>query len=88
MKIVSDTSPIISLSSIGKLDILQDLFNEIFIPTAVYDEIKNKVGHGYEEIDCSYIKVRSIKGIQYKDLLLNELDLGESESPTMSGLRN
>ncbi len=88
MKVVCDTSPIISLSSIGKLDILQNLFNEIFVPTAVYNEIKNKVGYGYEEIDYSYIKVQSIKEIQYRDLLLNELDLGEAETPTMSGRKN
>ena len=42
MKTVSNTTPIISLSSIGKIEILNDVFQEIIIPQAVYEEIKSK----------------------------------------------
>jgi len=80
MIIVSNTTPIISLSSIGKIDILKDLFNEIIISEAVYDEIKAKKSYGYDEVELDFIKVQSIKGEIYRDLLLNQLDLGEAET--------
>src|SRR5437879_2696533 len=40
MRAVSDTSPISALASIGRLAILQTQFSEIWIPTAVADELK------------------------------------------------
>ncbi len=40
MKIlIADTSPIISLLLIQQLDLLEKLFEEIFIPSAVWDEL-------------------------------------------------
>ena len=80
MIIVSNTTPIISLSSIGKINILQKLFGEIIISQAVYDEIKAKRYFGYDEVESDFIKVQPIKGTIYRDLLLNQLDLGEAET--------
>lgn len=37
--IVSDTTPIISLSKIERLDLLQKLFVKILVPRAVYNEL-------------------------------------------------
>lgn len=62
MKVVSNTTPIISLASIGRLDILEKLFGEIIIAEAVYSEIKAKQGYGYEQIDSGFIKVQRIQG--------------------------
>ncbi len=45
LKVVSNTTPIISLLKIGKLQIFKDLYGEIFIPQEVFNEIeagKNK----------------------------------------------
>ena len=39
MIVISDASAIIALSAIGKLDILRDLFQEVIIPPAVFNEI-------------------------------------------------
>jgi len=39
-KVVSNTTPIISLLKIVKLDILKTLFSEIYIPRAVFEEIE------------------------------------------------
>jgi uncharacterized protein len=39
MIVVSNTSPIFYLSTIGRLDLLRQLYNEIVIPTAVFNEI-------------------------------------------------
>ena len=80
MKVVVNTTPLISLASIGKLELLKDIFGEIIIADAVYNEIKVKQGYGYNEIDTDFIKVQSIKGIAYRDFLLNQLDLGETET--------
>ncbi len=80
MIIVSNTTPIISLSSIGMVEILKDIFNEIIIPQAVYNEIKSKESYGYKEVDYNFIKVKSVKGELYKNLFLSQLDLGELET--------
>lgn len=80
MKVVANTTPLISLASIGKLELLKDIFGEIIIADAVYNEIKAKQGYGYNEIDTDFIRVQSIKGIAYRDFLLNQLDLGETET--------
>jgi predicted nucleic acid-binding protein len=80
MKIVSNTTPIISLASIGELNLLKELFGEIIIPQSAYNEIKAKKSYGYKEVDSDYIKVQAIKGTKYRDLLLNQLDLGEAET--------
>ena len=80
MIVVSNTTPIISLASIQRIEILKNLFGEILIPQAVYDEIKAKESYGYEEIDLDFIHVKKVKGQLYKDLLLSQLDLGETET--------
>ena len=39
MIVVSDTTPIISLLKISRLDLLEKLFGEVLIPNAVYEEL-------------------------------------------------
>ena len=39
MTIISDTTPIISLIKINRLDLLEKLFEEVLIPEAVYREL-------------------------------------------------
>ncbi|NEO88025.1 MAG: DUF3368 domain-containing protein [Spirulina sp. SIO3F2] len=39
MIVVSDTSPITNLAAIGQLNLLQQLYGQIVIPQAVYDEM-------------------------------------------------
>lgn len=80
MIIVANTTPIISLASIGRLDILEKLFGNVMIPEAVYQEIKAKPGYGYEQVDGAFIEVRAIQGLLYKDFLLTQLDSGEAET--------
>ena len=38
-KVISDASPLIALSSISQLEVLQRLFQKIIIPEAVYYEV-------------------------------------------------
>ena len=39
MIVVSDTTPLISLMKIGKLDLVNHLFGEVQIPNAVYEKL-------------------------------------------------
>jgi len=80
LKTVANTTPIISLCSIGRLDILEKIFGEIIISEAVYQEIKAKESYGYKEIDSKFIKVEAIQDSNYLSLLLNQLDAGEAET--------
>jgi predicted nucleic acid-binding protein len=69
---VSNTTPIISLSSIGKIEILRDIFEEIIIPQAVYDEIKSKYdGYGYNEVDLAFIKIETVKNTEFMSHFLD-----------------
>jgi len=78
--VISNTTPIISLASINRLDLLEKMFSKIVIPEAVYNEIKAKQHYGYSEIDNAFIEVQKITGYLYKDFLLKELDAGEAET--------
>lgn len=87
--IVSNTSPIYNLSTIGQLDLLRQLYGVIYIPQAVLTEITN-VGN----TDSSALIVPTldwIKPLTCGDLNLvqtlrqvNKLDLGESEAIALS----
>lgn len=80
MNVVSNATPIISLAAIGRLELCQQLFGQISIPQAVYQEIKAKKAPGHQEIDASYVRVQAIQGVLYVDLLTHELDRGEAEA--------
>ena len=41
-KVVVNTTPLIALANIGKLDLLKQLYGEIYIPNAVLWEIKSQ----------------------------------------------
>mgnify|MGYP003565962712 CR=1 FL=1 len=42
MIVISDTSSITALISIGYIDILKKLYKEVLIPDAVYNELKKE----------------------------------------------
>ena len=85
MIVVADTTPLISLMKIEKLDILEKMFHEIQIPTAVFDELVSAERFQNEaEIirNSTFIHVRSVDEPQAVERLRKEreLDLGESEA--------
>jgi uncharacterized protein len=83
MLIVSDTSPIINLAAIGLLQLIPELFGEVFIPDAVYHEIV-VVGAGEpgsEEIkEADWAKVVSVSDLLLLSKLMQRLDPGEAEA--------
>jgi len=85
MIVVSDTTPIISLIKINRLDILKRMFGEVHIPEAVFGELTSNVLFKEEAqtvVECEYIKKMSVDNAKSVDLLRRStnLDAGESEA--------
>ena len=85
MIIISDTTPVISLIKINRLDLLEELFGEVLIPDAVFRELTTNVTFK-EEADIvkssEFIKVSSIQNRKSLEILqaASGLDAGESEA--------
>ena len=43
MIVVSDTTPLISLLKIKRVDLLKELFGEVLIPQAVFDDLTDEL---------------------------------------------
>ena len=80
-KVVSNTTPIISLLKLNRLEILRDLYGQINIPSAVYQEIEAGKSKGYYQ-DLSkidWITISKVKDEQAVKYFL-DLDAGEAEA--------
>jgi uncharacterized protein len=83
MIVVADSSPLISLCRIGKLDLLQQVFGKLLIPDAVWRELTDAQPYkaGVEEISAaSWIQRQSIVDLPLVQLLRQDLGAGESEA--------
>jgi predicted nucleic acid-binding protein len=84
MIIVSNTTPLIGLASLGRFDLLPQLFTVVHIPQAVYDEVvvagREKRIARHEVASSSWIKVMTVKDRLAVEVLLDELDPGEAET--------
>ena len=77
MIVVSDTSPILNLSAIGRLDLLRNLYHELVIPPAVAIELqRNGVDHRRQE----WLLLRKPTNSELVTQLELRLDLGEAEA--------
>jgi len=77
MRAVCNTSPLIALASINKLDLLHHIFDEIFIPEAVQNEILAGNRSGLINIDLKdydFIKLMKIQDKQEMALRVVLLD--------------
>ncbi len=80
--VVSNSSPLIHLSQIGRLSLLKEFFGELLIPPAVYREvvIEGRGRPGSEDVrEASWIRVVEIRNNHLKRILQFILDEGESE---------
>ena len=81
--IVSNSSPLISLARIGRLDLLHRLYKELHIPQAVWNEVVLKAGDqpGVAELKTtSWIKTETVSNRELVKALQRDLDAGESEA--------
>jgi predicted nucleic acid-binding protein len=79
--IISDSTTIITLLNIQRVDILSNVFKEVIIPLKVYNEIvidENII------LDSSLFTKKEIKDKQLYKLLSRSLDAGESEAIVLS----
>ena len=83
MIVVSNTSPIFYLSSINSLDLLHQIYGEIIIPLAVFNEITD-VGNTDPSATIvpklSWIKTQTVTNQSLVNQLKINLDQGESEA--------
>lgn len=86
-KVISNTSPIIALSTINKLELLWNLFDEVYVSEAVCNEILA----GYPEhlkgkkelieaIEKGKIKLYSVEDKDFVSKMIGKLHIGEVET--------
>jgi len=83
MIVVLNSSPLITLAKIGKLNILKELFDKITTSKAVWVEVvENGKGKlGAKEIEkASWIKVEDAKDKLGVEILKGEVEVGEAEA--------
>jgi len=75
--IISDSTTVITLLNINKLDILTNLFDKVYLPQRVYQEIviDEKI-----ELDKNFFITKEIKDKELYSILLKTLDSGEAEA--------
>ncbi len=79
--VVSDSSCLILLSKIGRLDILKDLYQEIFIPEAVYEEVTAKKDTAESLLKTAdWIRVCKVIDRERLNDMPSQLHLGEREA--------
>ena len=81
MIIVSNTSPITNLSAIGKIQLLEQLYGEIIISSAVFQELTqwgDSIPGAKEVKTYDWSIVKPVNNISLVQSLKNKLDEGES----------
>ena len=79
--VISDSSCLILLSKIGRLDILKGLYQEIFIPEAVYEEVTAKKDTAESLLKTSdWIRVCKVIDRDRLEDMPPQLHLGEREA--------
>ena len=74
--ILSDTSCLILLDKIGKLDLLGDLFGNIIITKLILDEFAQEIP--------GFVKIESSKNSKYQKILEATVDYGEASLIALS----
>lgn len=78
-KVVSNTTPIISLLKLNRFDLLKELYSQVYIPVAVYEEVEaGKTKSFYK--DLAHIEWINIVAIQDKQAIKYFLDLDSGEA--------
>jgi len=79
--IVSDSSPLIALAIIGKLNLLEKLYEEIVVPFAVYKEVTEKEKPFSKELRLFLSnRTKQIANRLAVEVLISDIGIGESES--------
>lgn len=80
---VVDTSPLLFLAKLERLDLLQQGADSVYIPQAVWEEVCAKPDTAYIQIERAisvWLKVATVANTEAVELLLADLDWGEAEA--------
>jgi predicted nucleic acid-binding protein len=92
MPVVSNTSPILNLAIIGKLDLLRQQFGEVLIPPMVLQELKVDAElPGVEPIRLAlqnhWLRVFELSNTDIARALRRDLDNGEAEAIALASVK-
>ena len=85
LRVAADSSCLIALAQIQQFDLLRELFAEVYVPRAVYDEITvaGKGEAGADEtinaVEAGWIILKEVRDIVAVSALTTTLGMGESE---------
>jgi predicted nucleic acid-binding protein len=87
MIFVSNASPLVNLARIGRLELLQDLFGEVCLPDAVWEEVV-VAGEGQPGArllaQARWVARRQVQNQSLVQALRQELDAGEAEAVVLA----
>lgn len=79
---VVDTSPLIFLAKLDRLDLLRRSADKVLVPAAVIEEVRaypDEASRKIEDALGSWLREEKVEGRQVVDILLADLDFGEAE---------
>jgi uncharacterized protein len=82
LKVVCDSTVLIGLAKIGKIDLLKQIYREVYIPEAVFSEVvsKGKGRPGVKEIsNAEWIQKEIIDDKRTVEMFVAEIGQGEAE---------
>ncbi len=83
MMVVADASPLIALSRVGRLELLRQLFGQLMVPQAVWQEValSDPSRAGVAELQrADWVERRQVSDTALVQLLRQDLGAGESEA--------
>jgi predicted nucleic acid-binding protein len=84
MIVVSNSTPIISLATVGQIALFEALFGRVYIPREVERELKDNQYPGHDDIDHVWCTTKDVQGTLYVGFLCHDLDRGEAEAITLA----
>lgn len=86
MIVISDTSPLASLSFIRQIDLVHQLYGQIVVPEAVWQELIARRNHPGRDLvlNASWIERRAVQNQPLVLSLQKDLDRGEAEAITLA----
>lgn len=85
MIVISDTTPLISLLKIKRLDLLEKIFGQVIIPNGVFNELTQNKSYAQEAktiMSADFVVTKSVSDKKAVEILekTTSLDKGESEA--------
>lgn len=83
-EVVSNTSPLLYLHQVGSLDLLQKLYGQVIVPSAVRDELRVGSERGVSIPEVGRIRWLEVRAPAETALLPMVIDLGAGETAALA----